>query len=98
MFFVLTIFRFPFTVNEIFSCELNSILEKFFEAPAPPAVEEKAEDKKEQAADKKDEDEDKEDSKEDFFDTKESEDDDLTKTEDTPQDKTPQTDEDAEKT
>lgn len=25
--------KFPFTVNEIFNCELNHVFEKFFEAP-----------------------------------------------------------------
>ena len=30
--------RFPFTVNEIFSCELNTLLEKFFEAPEPASA------------------------------------------------------------
>ena len=25
--------RFPFIANEIFNCELNSVLDKFFEAP-----------------------------------------------------------------
>lgn len=59
--------RFPFTVNEIFSCELNSVLEKFFEAPAP-VIEEPKDTKTD------------EDSKEDFFDTKDTEDDELTKT------------------
>lgn len=44
-------------MNEIFSCELNAILEKFFEAPEPPAAEKPAD------ADKKDDD----DSKDDFF-------------------------------
>ena len=31
--------KYPFTVKEIFSCELNSILEKFFEAPEKKVVE-----------------------------------------------------------
>ena len=27
------LFRFPFLASEIFNCELNTVLEKFFEAP-----------------------------------------------------------------
>jgi len=34
--------RFPFLANEIFNCEINSLLDKFFDAPehAPKKVEE----------------------------------------------------------
>lgn len=49
--------RFPFTVNEIFSTELNALLEKFFEAPEVPTKDgEKEEDKQTNlSSDKKDE-------------------------------------------
>ena len=30
------IHRFPFLASEIFNCELNTVLEKFFEAPIKP--------------------------------------------------------------
>ena len=83
----LTKFRFPFTVNEIFSCELNSILEKFFEAPEPK-VEEKSKDKdtgkepQPSAQDKKSEQSDEDDKdKEDFYEAKETRDDESVKTE-----------------
>lgn len=48
--------RFPFTVNEIFSTELNALLEKFFEAPEVSADAEKEEEKETALfSDKKDE-------------------------------------------
>ena len=31
--------RYPFLSSEIFNCELNTVLEKFFEAPEPPQPE-----------------------------------------------------------
>jgi hypothetical protein len=39
--------RFPFLANEIFNCEINSLLDKFFDAPekVPSAKEEKKEEK-----------------------------------------------------
>lgn len=29
------LFRFPFIASEIFNCEINSLLDKFFDAPEP---------------------------------------------------------------
>ena len=33
---VYSLLRYPFLSAEIFNCELNTVLEKFFEAPEPP--------------------------------------------------------------
>jgi hypothetical protein len=32
--------RFPFLASEIFNCEINSLLDKFFDAPEEPVKEE----------------------------------------------------------
>jgi hypothetical protein len=36
-------FRFPFLANEIFNCEINSLLDKFFDAPEKKDSDEKSE-------------------------------------------------------
>lgn len=37
--------KFPFLASEIFNCELNTVLEKFFEAPKPVETEKSTDDK-----------------------------------------------------
>lgn len=50
--------KYPFTTSEIFNCEINSLLEKFFEAPEPPKKEDSDTPK---GSDKQDDDFDRED-------------------------------------
>ena len=38
-------YKFPFLASEIFNCELNTVLEKFFEAPKPSETEKSTDDK-----------------------------------------------------
>ena len=57
-------FRYPFLSSEIFNCELNTVLEKFFEAPEPPQPEkEGAEKSGEEEGEEEEEKDDKENSK-----------------------------------
>ena len=56
--------RYPFLSSEIFNCELNTVLEKFFEAPEPPQpATEGAEKSGEEEGDEEDEKDDKENKK-----------------------------------
>ena len=38
-------YKFPFLASEIFNCELNTVLEKFFEAPKPSETEKSTDEK-----------------------------------------------------
>ena len=35
---IASFWRFPFLANEIFNCEINSLLDKFFDAPDPATL------------------------------------------------------------
>ena len=52
--------RYPFLSSEIFNCELNTVLEKFFEAPEPPQPEKDEKEGTEKSGDEGEEGEEKE--------------------------------------
>ena len=55
--------KYPFITGEIFNCEINQILDKFFEAPPPVQPALKGEDDEVEKEDKEDDEEEEDDEK-----------------------------------
>ena len=55
--------KYPFITGEIFNCEINQILDKFFEAPPPVQLSLKGDDDEVEKEDKEDDEEEEDDEK-----------------------------------